>query len=296
VKLDSPPGLSVSVLMPVFNGDKTINSAIISCINQTFFNWELIIVNDGSTDTTGSIINGYVDKDKRIKYYSYKQNKGRGYARQYALDHSNGDLIAFLDADDLWHPEKLERQINMLTTYNVKLVACRVSLIERNSEIQFTRKVLSNSGINRINTFEFVPFFHPTALVDIMLARQVGYDGSKRSLEDDVFFKKYLSLVHGEYYMIDEVLYYYREYESWSIAKIWTYWKSGYLISLKQRFSILNTKKILFEPFRILIKLLIAFFFGTDAIVRNRNVRMKQADINYHTEIVKQIYSSLGES
>lgn len=98
----------VSVNIPAFNDEKYIRETLDSVLAQTFNDYEIIIVDDGSTDKSAKIIKRY--NDTRIKYY-YQNNRGIGAARNKALELSSGEYIAFLDHDDLWMPQKLEKQI-----------------------------------------------------------------------------------------------------------------------------------------------------------------------------------------
>lgn len=100
----------VSIIMPSYNTAKYIEDSVKSVINQTYTKWELIIVDDCSTDDTDLIIKPYLE-DKRIKYLKNEKNSGAAVSRNYALREAQGKWIAFLDSDDLWHPEKLEQQI-----------------------------------------------------------------------------------------------------------------------------------------------------------------------------------------
>jgi len=100
----------ISVIMPAYNSEKYIAASIESVLAQTYLNWELLIVNDGSADKTEKIVKVYADKDFRIKYF-YQQNAGQGAARNLALANARGKYVAFLDSDDLWLPIKLEKQI-----------------------------------------------------------------------------------------------------------------------------------------------------------------------------------------
>ena len=101
--------------MPAYNVAEYIGQTIESVLLQSYTNWELIIVDDGSTDTTYKVVQSYASDDKRIRFF-YQKNGGQGMARNYALQQAKGDFIAFLDADDLWDSEKLEVQINQLST------------------------------------------------------------------------------------------------------------------------------------------------------------------------------------
>lgn len=103
----------VSVIMPAYNAAKYIDEAVLSVIKQTYTHWELIIIDDGSTDETKNIGLNYQLKDNRIKYF-YQKNEKQGKARNFGISKSEGDYIAFLDADDIWMKQKLEVQINYL--------------------------------------------------------------------------------------------------------------------------------------------------------------------------------------
>ena len=103
----------VSIIMPSYNTGKYIADSIQSVLNQTYQNWELIIVDDCSTDNTDQIIESFL-KDNRIRYLKNKTNSGAAISRNYALREARGKWIAFLDSDDLWDAEKLEKQIDFM--------------------------------------------------------------------------------------------------------------------------------------------------------------------------------------
>lgn len=107
----------VSIIMPSYNTANYISESINSVINQTYENWELIIVDDCSSDNTEEIVNKIL-KDKRIKYLKNTKNSGAAISRNRALKEAKGKWIAFLDSDDLWHKEKLEKQINFMEKNN----------------------------------------------------------------------------------------------------------------------------------------------------------------------------------
>jgi teichuronic acid biosynthesis glycosyltransferase TuaG len=111
----------VSVIMPAFNSERYIAQAIRTVIAQTVENWELIVVDDGSMDGTAAVVAQFVKQDSRVKYV-YQKNAGLGNARNTAFRHSSGDLIAFLDSDDLWLSNKLQLQIDAMTREEVDVV------------------------------------------------------------------------------------------------------------------------------------------------------------------------------
>ena len=104
----------VSIVTPVYNGSQYLSEAIESALAQTYKNFELLIVNDGSTDNSKSIISAYLSNPK-IRYFE-QQNAGVAAARNLALRYANGKYIGFLDQDDLWLPDKLSTQIEFLKT------------------------------------------------------------------------------------------------------------------------------------------------------------------------------------
>ncbi|MDG2433717.1 glycosyltransferase family 2 protein [Flavobacterium sp.] len=111
----------ISVIMPAYNAGLFIDNAIQSVVNQVYNNWELIIVDDGSTDDTASKVLPWLSLDSRIHYF-YQENSKQGKARNHGISLSQGTYLAFLDADDLWLPEKLSVQILEIQKHNVDLV------------------------------------------------------------------------------------------------------------------------------------------------------------------------------
>ena len=108
----------VSIITPAFNSEKFIAETIQSVLAQTYQNWELLIVDDCSTDKTAEVISRF--QDSRIKYFYNSTNKGSAVSRNIALQKASGRWIAFLDSDDLWHPEKLEKQIEFMKKNNYR--------------------------------------------------------------------------------------------------------------------------------------------------------------------------------
>lgn len=104
----------VSIVTPSYNSEKYIADTIQSVLAQSFQNWEMIIVDDCSTDSTCAIVSRYATVDSRIRLLRQEQNAGAGAARTRSMKASTGRFIAYLDADDIWKPEKLERQVKFM--------------------------------------------------------------------------------------------------------------------------------------------------------------------------------------
>lgn len=110
----------VSIITPAYNCEQFISKTIESVLSQTYPHWEMIVVNDCSSDTTGQIAQKYASYDKRIKYIKLEYNSGAAVARNVAMSMAKGQYIAFLDSDDLWLPDKLSTQIKFMQDNNYK--------------------------------------------------------------------------------------------------------------------------------------------------------------------------------
>lgn len=113
----------VSVIMPVFNAELFLSEAINSVLAQSYPYWELLIVDDGSTDSSVRIIESFIQKDNRIRFLQTKRPSGSpSIPRNLGIDHAKGRFIAFLDSDDVWLPKKLESQIPLFDNPKVAIV------------------------------------------------------------------------------------------------------------------------------------------------------------------------------
>lgn len=121
---------AVSVVMPAYNCEKYIEVAIRSVISQTFTDWELIVIDDGSSDSTREIIDRLAAEDSRILSLPNEKNMGVAATRNRGIDISRGSYIALLDSDDVWREEKLERQLERLCATGADLCYCSYAIID----------------------------------------------------------------------------------------------------------------------------------------------------------------------
>ncbi len=110
----------VSIITPTFNSQQFIGQTIKSVQDQTYTTWEMIIVDDCSTDQTVAIVQELAKSDQRIRFFQLEKNSGAGIARNTALQKATGKYIAFLDSDDLWQKEKLQKQIGFMQTNELR--------------------------------------------------------------------------------------------------------------------------------------------------------------------------------
>ena len=109
----------VSIITPSYNSARFINECVNSVLEQTYTNWELIIVDDASKDNSKELIRNIAKRDDRIKFVFLTKNIGVAGARNIALEMSDGRYIAFLDSDDVWKKEKLRTQIDFMEFHNI---------------------------------------------------------------------------------------------------------------------------------------------------------------------------------
>ncbi|MBR3116900.1 MAG: glycosyltransferase family 2 protein [Bacilli bacterium] len=140
----------ISIIIPVYNVEKYLKKCLDSVLNQTYKNFEVICINDGSTDNSLNILSKYAKKDKRIKYFS-RSNKGLLYTRLDGIKKSNGKYIIFLDSDDWIDKDYVEVLYKNITIDKMDLTRCNMRIVKNEKEIIKYKKDFDNSEIN-INT------------------------------------------------------------------------------------------------------------------------------------------------
>ena len=147
----------VSIIMPAYNAEKFIAESIASVQQQTHRDWELLIIDDASKDGTLALVNGLQKKDSRIKVHNLPTNQGAGFARNIGIKASKGDFISFLDADDLWKPQKLEKQLQFLQQQKVQVCYSSYDLIdEAGNPLNKTVKALQKLPFQKLLRANYV--------------------------------------------------------------------------------------------------------------------------------------------
>lgn len=195
----------VSIVMPTYNRAKTIKNSLMSIINQTYQNFEIVVVDDCSTDDTQSVIESL---DDRIKYVRLDSNHGPSYARNEGVKHATYDLIAFNDSDDVWRANKLEKQMEkMAESPEYSLVYCAYEYKGPNGVMRFPNNVAREELEGRItkSIIKKNTIGTPTVLVKKECFLSVGgFDTNLKSLEDWEFAIRFSKKYCVGY--VDEVL------------------------------------------------------------------------------------------
>jgi glycosyltransferase involved in cell wall biosynthesis len=208
--------------MPAYNARQYITESIESVIAQTYTNWELIIVDDDSTDDTASIIKEFSQQDPRIKYL-YQDRGRQGKARNKAIKNSNGDYIAFLDADDLWEQSKLEVQIDAIeNSPDITLLFTQGFILQPDGDsIPMDVKVQNWSFQNDIDLFitqNQIPIL--SVLVKKQAIIDAGYFSEDLAIQNAEDYHLWIKLLKQTTFLsIPNRLFYYRVHEQQSTYK-----------------------------------------------------------------------------
>ena len=195
----------VSVFMPAYNCENFIKEAILSVINQTFADFELLITDDGGTDSTGEIIERYAELDSRIKFYP-KENGGIGSACNHLLEKAKGEYALQLDGDDVISPDTLEKMVKVLDESDIGFVYGDAYLV--NSTLNFSQRSYSWSIFDRQKMIDGGMHVHPPRMFRMRdYNRTKKYDESLENAVDYDFFLKLSEVSDGYHYQRGFYLY-----------------------------------------------------------------------------------------
>ena len=174
----------ISVILPVFNGEKFLSGAIESILVQTHSNFELLIIDDGSTDETLKIIKRYAKKDFRIKFRS-RSNRGLIETLNELIDMAKGDYIARMDADDISNPDRLRMQLALMQVNNLDVCGTKYHTINewekpiKSYQVQLTHEAIA------LQLIYGVPFAHGSVMLKTSIAKKFHYDVMKFNAVED---------------------------------------------------------------------------------------------------------------
>ncbi|WP_165040177.1 glycosyltransferase family 2 protein [Dysgonomonas sp. ZJ709] len=201
----------VSILMPVYNAELYIAQAIESIITQTFTDWELILINDGSTDRSEAIVSKY--KDNRIYYLKNTENIGLIKTLNRGIDYCGGEYIARMDADDISFCDRLEKQVEFLDKHPSHIMCGTNALVINNfNDVTGRIRNLASNNLLQINLLFSDPFVHPSMMLrrDILIKNR--YDERYKHVEDYELWCRIANL--GEIANLKKELFLYRWHNS----------------------------------------------------------------------------------
>jgi glycosyltransferase involved in cell wall biosynthesis len=183
----------VSINLCCYNSEQYLQETLDSIVNQTYKNWELIIINDGSSDSTESVVHEYIKQGYPIIYH-YQENRGLGYSRNAALKYSQGKYLAFIDHDDIWLPEKLEKQVSILENYpEADFLYSRYFVAKGHRKMLASKRQQPQGYV-----FERFLCHYPVAILTVMIRKEsvdrlnILFDNNLSLAEDYDFFLRLL--------------------------------------------------------------------------------------------------------
>jgi len=281
--MDNSENPKVCVVMPVYNGAKTIELALKSLFYQTYSNWNCVIVNDGSTDGTKEILDKI--KDIRFKIIHLERNRGRGFARQVCLDNATGDYLTYLDADDFYHPDKINEQLLIFkTNLDISLVSSGQGSFDNENQIKSIRG-LKYSGEFTYNIGDEVKFISVTSMIKLREALSFNYNNILNASEDVDFFSKYLD--NKKFYILNKILYYYYEYESVSYLKTieYNYFRIIRIALMFKRDKAKTIIQLIKAVIKTLIYIVLIPILGKDFFIKRRGylpTKVQTEEFNSH--------------
>ena len=196
----------VSIIMPSYNTAKFISETIYSVLTQTYTNWELIIVDDCSTDNTDEVAKPFLS-DERIKYIKNEKNSGAAFSRNRALCEAKGKWIAFLDSDDLWLPEKLEKQIEFMEKNDYRFSYTNYIEIDEESKTN-GKRVTGPKKITKYGMYNYCWMGCLTVMYDAETIGLIQIADIKKNNDYAMWLKV---CKKADCYLLDEVLAKYRK-------------------------------------------------------------------------------------
>lgn len=180
----------ISVIIPYYDSEKTILRALNSVVSQTYKDYEIILVDDGSTDSSKDIVNSFIENNEQVKIKNiYQSNKGPSAARNSAIRVAVGQYIAFLDSDDEWEINKLQEQLEQINIYDCDMLGCNFCyIINDKIEIKyFTKKEIEKISFKKM----LLKHYFNTSSVIIkrdIVSEMGGFSEKQRYMEDSLLF------------------------------------------------------------------------------------------------------------
>lgn len=209
----------ISIIVPVYNADRYLKNCISSILNQSFYNFELILINDGSKDCSGEICDNYASKDKRVKVI-HKNNEGVSIARNIGIDMSKGKYIMFCDSDDVIEKDWCRSLYNLYTNNHNYVAVCGFNIINyRNNKSENIFKIFNkDKKINYLKVKDFYELYDKNLLnypwnkiydAKIIKENKIKFEENITLGEDLLFNLKYFEFVKGDIVVLNECKYNY---------------------------------------------------------------------------------------
>lgn len=179
--------ISVSIILPAYNSEKFISNTIDSILNQSYSNWELLITDDSSVDCTVNIVKHYQIIDNRIRLFILPNNSGVALARNNSLKYAKGQYIAFCDSDDIWHYNKLEKQLDFLATHKIGFTCSGYN--RYNPYFEFLGSVIPPHVLYYNDLLKYCPIGTSTVILDRSIINNIFFPNIRRRQDYALWLK-----------------------------------------------------------------------------------------------------------
>lgn len=256
----------ITIAIPFYNAEAYLSLAIESVIKQTYTHWVLLLIDDGSTDNSIKIAKKYENLDKRIKVYSDGKNKNLAYRLNEIAKLSDTKYLARMDADDIMHPLRLQKQIETLEKHpEIDVLGTNAYSIDENNNVVGIR-MDPNCGY----LVDVHHFIHPTIMAKTEWFKNNPYDVKAIRLEDAELWFRTKNM--NTFKMLSEPLFFYREFSGSYFKKYWKGYKTVFYLNKKYKFSKPFVGWIFTTPITILIYFLFEQVLKSDKLNLRRNV------------------------
>lgn len=281
----------ISVGIPFYNAEQYLALSIQSVISQSYESWELILVDDGSTDASLQIANNYAKYDKRIRVISDGENKKLPFRLNQIIQESKGDFIARMDADDLMHPHRLEKQLNFLINNpDFDVVSTGLISIDSKNNVKGFRAV--NEKTVDLNPIDGqYPIVHPSIMARKTWYIRNNYSEKYPRAEDYELWTRTLKANDLKIMILPELLLFYREEGSLSKDKILKSYKD--IINIQLDYFKGDSYSVIFKyKLKSYIVIMLAAIGGVQLLAKSRNKIFVNTELIYFQNIVNNIVSS----
>lgn len=281
----------ISIGIPFFNAEKYLAYAIQSIIFQSYENWELILVDDGSTDNSLAIAQDFEAKDSRIRVISDGENRKLPYRLNQLITKSKGDFIARMDADDIMHPRRLQMQHDFLEKNSeFDLVATGLISIDNYNQVKGFRgfdKLYYDFGIPKLS----YPIVHPSIMAKRSWFERNQYSESYQRAEDFELWTRCIINNDFKIAILPDLLLYYREEGNLSIVKIINSYNDTKKIYSKYHSKNALDKEILKLNLKILAAKIFYYTGNLQKLANRRNKKFDDVDLENYQKLLNQVVS-----
>ncbi|MGV0995339.1 glycosyltransferase family 2 protein [Empedobacter falsenii] len=265
----------LTIAIPFYNAEKYLAEAIDSVLWQTSNNWQLLLIDDGSTDRSLTIANEYANNDQRITVFSDGENKNLGFRLNQIPNLINTDYLARMDADDIMHPQRIEKQLKILIDNpDIDVLGTNAYSIDEANNVIGIRL-----DINQDKLIEVNHFIHPTIMAKRVWFKNNPYDIKAVRLEDAELW--YRTKKDSKFMILTEPLLFYREFSGSYYKKYYKGYKTVFYLNKKYSFRQPFLKWIFTTPLTIFLYYLFEKVLKDNRLNVRRNFSIFNEKYNY---------------